>query len=341
MLSTTLPKGGPLRRLSLALSCSAVAAICGCKSPPEQGSLQGMVPLAAKPMETADLHLAPGDLPASITKLRFGITPYLAARQLHVQMQPVADEVGAALGIGIEVTVTQTYGELVDAMARGTMDIALLSPLTYVLAKERQPDLQLLARTMTYGSTDYSSYLAVRADSSLQGLSDLKGKRIAFVDPLSASGFLFPYVAILDGGLDPKKDFQHLEFSGTHPASLQAVASGRVDAAAISSGTLTEDQSGASAEVRILFKAGRVPYDALCARAGLSPAVIAKLSTVFQHIDTRSRRGREILGRATGISAWIAAQDRDYDDVRAVLSRVRHHDPTILPLAHSATEAGR
>jgi ABC-type nitrate/sulfonate/bicarbonate transport system substrate-binding protein len=106
------------------------------------------------------------------------------------------------------------YGELVERVNVGTVDLALLSPLSYVLAERTTPGLQLLARTLTYGAPAYSSFLIVRTRDPARRLEDLKGRRVAWVDPLSTAGFLFPYGSFVERGLDPAKDLQSAVFAG-------------------------------------------------------------------------------------------------------------------------------
>jgi phosphonate transport system substrate-binding protein len=256
--------------------------------------------------------------------LRLGITPYLTKAELVAQMSPIAADVSATTGVPVEVVIAETYEDLVKSIVAGTVDVALLSPLSYVMARQRDPGLQLLARTLSYGTTDYSSYIIVRASDPAEDLTGLKGRDIAWVDVLSASGYLFPYAAFLKQHVDPATDL-HVIWAGTHTAALRAVIEGRVAAAAISSGTLAEDRTGGAGDIKILHKAGRIPYDALCARTGLPAGGVRKLAAAFQGLDTRRRHGREVLARAIGISGWIAAQDSDYDQVRTVLTEVEAH----------------
>jgi phosphonate transport system substrate-binding protein len=304
--------------------CVLVA--CDRAVPPAE---EGHLDLAGRQVIAAwtvpSLQFQPVDLPAEQTRLRLGVTPYLARHLLHAQFQPLAAALQADTGVPIDLVVADTYESLVQRVANGTVDIALLSPLSYVEARQRDPKLQLLARTLSYGSIDYSSYIVVRAEDGYQTLRDLAGHAIAWVDPLSTSGFLFPYEAFLEAGLDPEHAFSHVEWAGTHTAALKALLDRRVDAAAISSGTLAEDQTGAAAEVRILYKAGRIPYDAVCARSGLPASGARKLAVAFQRLDTRTRHGRDVLAHAPGISGWVATTDDVYDEVRTVAAQVEAH----------------
>ncbi len=305
---------------------------CERKAPEPDGHLALGVRQAASPWSVPSLKLEAVDLPAEQTRLRLGVTPYLTLKRLHSQFQPVADALAADTGVPVDLVLADSYENLVQRVAIGTVDLALLSPLSYVEARHRDPKLQLLARTLSYGSVDYSSYVLVRADDPAQSLTDLKKRRIAWVDVLSTSGFLFPYAAFLDHGMDPEHDFAEVVWAGTHSDALRLLLERKVDAAAVSSGTLAEDTNGAGAEVRILHKAGRIPYDALCARSALPASGARKIAVAFQRLDTRTRRGREVLAHAPGVSGWIAASDDDYRNVRAIAEQVQAYRRSPKPL---------
>ena len=60
----------------------------------------------------------------------------------------------------------------------------------------------------------------VRKDSGIKDFQDIKGKTVAFVDPSSTSGYLFPGAHLINEGIDIEKDIQYV-YSGGHDKSLQ------------------------------------------------------------------------------------------------------------------------
>ena len=61
----------------------------------------------------------------------------------------------------------------------------------------------------------YFAEVFVRKDSDIKSIADLKGKKIAFVDPSSASGYIYAGAMLKDAGIDLEKDIQY-QFSGGH-----------------------------------------------------------------------------------------------------------------------------
>ena len=61
---------------------------------------------------------------------------------------------------------------------------------------------------------------------------DMAGKTFAFNDPNSTSGYLVPSTFFMtEMGVDPQKYFSKVTFSGSHEASILAVANKKVEVA--------------------------------------------------------------------------------------------------------------
>src|SRR6185437_4496448 len=106
-----------------------------------------------------------------------------------------------------------------------------LSPFQYALAEEHDVGIVPLAASVAYGASTYGSYLVARQGAGILGVEDVKGKRVAFVDPLSTSGFLLPALFLQEHGFNLDSDI-HAHFAGSHPAALAELKSGAVDVAA-------------------------------------------------------------------------------------------------------------
>ena len=318
-----------MRRLAL-LPLLLVPLLLACEPPLDAGSIAMHQPAPPPPPTGAALLLQPEDLPPGQTVLRLGVTPYSSPAALTAELQPIANWLTGVLGVQVQLKIASNYEDLVAQFAAGQVDVALFSPLSYVMARRRVPDLHLLAQTLSYGAASYTSYILVRVDDPAQGLRDLKGRRMAWVDPFSTAGYLFPYDALLVAGVDPERDLRSTLFAGTHEAALAALVAGQVDAAAVSSSTLVLKRGDPVhgldlGSVRILARAGRIPYDATCARPAIPASGVRKISWALQNLDTRSQQGRAVLATAEGITGWIPAADDTYDGVRAALVRVQKH----------------
>ena len=122
-------------------------------------------------------------------------------------------------GIGWALTWTWSWGEnyadLERMVVQGDVDVAVVSPYSYVRAKKGAPGLTVFASHIARGSPNYGAYIIVGEESDVERLSDLRSRKFAFVDRRSTSGFLFPSSRMLEEGIHPEQDLEAV-FLGTH-----------------------------------------------------------------------------------------------------------------------------
>lgn len=198
-----------------------------------------------------------------------------------------------ALDIEIVPKHAPTYDALKEMM-KGELALAWAPPLLgaeIVAAGLAEP----LVVPVRHGATAFASAFVVKKSPTIDSLSWatksalvlLRGKRVAWVDPKSAAGYVLPRLHIASHGLDPAEFFSSEEFVGTHLAALDAVVSGRVDTCAtfcrvaddghiLSAGWLRADGKPIR-QVEIAATTQRVPNDAILATKQLDPALRAKV----------------------------------------------------------------
>lgn len=213
-----------------------------------------------------------------------------------------------------------------DALAAGQVDVAWLSPVGYVRAAERA-EIRPLARLSRGGHTSYRSVIFTRAETPARALADLKGRSMIWVAKGSASGFLFPQAHLKKAGLDPERFFSNQLVGTDHKEVCEAVLQGRADAgASISDERAAGDdlqvdgcrEAGLDpARFRVLERTGPIPNDVLASRAGLPPALEARVKSVLLAMaDSEDGRARiRAIFRADG---FAPVADEDFAPVREV-----------------------
>jgi ABC-type phosphate/phosphonate transport system substrate-binding protein len=125
----------------------------------------------------------------------------------------------------------------------GGIAVAWMPPLMHVRAALK--GAPLAAVSQRNGALAYRAAILVRADShraSGAGVRSLRGARAAWADPYSASGYLFPQLHLLAGGIDPRYDLATERYHGSAAAACRAVADGDADVCA----HYISDRAGAS-----------------------------------------------------------------------------------------------
>jgi len=302
--------------LLLALPC--------CRNSPVSGTYLG-VARPSRELPDGPSHLEDERLPREIKALRLSITPYLPVEQMSAQFEPIAVELSRHLKTPVTLVPVTTYSELIEHVANGTVDIAILPPLSYVRALERVPDLKLVAQQLAWGEPEFSSFLVVRDDNPAQKIKDLRG-RMTFVDQHSTSGFLLPYHALITEGIHPESHFERVDFAGTHIDAIRRLVDAKTDVVAIAAGMLEAASDAAPridvSNLRIFANVGRVPYDVVTVRSELGDHAAERIGRAFGKIDCRSARGRELLKNTAGITGWIQADFTAYERIRSMHKEV-------------------
>ena len=305
-----------MRRAALLLLLGSLAA-CGGEAPP---------PAAEERPEAAPLlpgNCVPGT--AYPDTLRIVSTPYMGTGAYHAIFQDISRGLSEMLDMPVEWIVGDDYQHAVDLLISGEVHIASLTPLAFVLAREHEPCVKLLATQICRGDTRYSSFILVRKDRGISSLKQLEGKRMAFVNPTSASGFLYPMVTLMRAGLDPARILGNAVFLGSHPKVIEAVVAGEVDAA----GTFFSAVTAARAErvdtgvLRVLALAGRIPFDAVVAHPDVDLDLARRVRDALLALNTTTDLGRAVLGHQLEINGWVLPSDDAYTTVRETLALVR------------------
>ena len=280
---------------------------------------------APKPPAVAPFEFNP---PVGFTKLRIGLVPYSDPEALKAAHAPMAAWLSTQLKVPVELVMGDNYDDAALKLERGEVDMVEFSPYAYVRAEKRLK-LRPLVTAIADGSETAAGYILVRHDSPRRSLEDLKGGSFGFVDPASASGYLFPMKVFKDRGLDTRTLFSRTEFLGNHEKVLLAVYEGRVDAGATYQGTLAALKRSKNIDplnFRIIAKTPRSPRDLYCVRDDMPMALSDALKKVFLGLSAREQKGREVLA-PLNMNGFFPADDRLYDGVRLAAAAVEPSKP--------------
>jgi ABC-type nitrate/sulfonate/bicarbonate transport system substrate-binding protein len=174
-------------------------------------------------------------------------------------------------GLDVELILVKGSGQTSTAILGGSLFAAPVAVPTVMLANLGGADLVNIAHTVP----GVQSKLVVREE--IKRPEDIKGKRIATSSLGSLGDFLFKYI-IRKNGMDPMRDVVWLSI-GTPPERLQALVSGRVDAADLSYPT---DAQAQRMGYRVLWDARKeVVYPSM--------SVVTRRKTIQEDRDTVMR----------------------------------------------------
>lgn len=195
-------------------------------------------PYPEVPVDMASSRVATVATPAPRARtLRFSVAAMQSPRDTFEAYSRVFEALGRRIG-GEEVEFIQrrTYAEVNEMLAAGKLDAALICTGGYLELERASPGaVEVLAVPVVGGRTTYRSLIIVPTGSRDESLQDLRGKRFAFTDELSMSGHAYAARLLADMGSDERTFFSSVAFTRNHDRSIEAVARGLFDGAAVDS----------------------------------------------------------------------------------------------------------
>lgn len=161
--------------------------------------------------------------------VRFALPSSLGPARAQARGELIKDALELLLGEDVRVELASDYGSLVGLARAGAVDLVWAPS---VVCARLEGDAAAVLKTVRDGRTTYRSALIARRDAGLM-VSELGGKRAAWVDATSLGGHLLVVEHLRGLGVDPKGLFAEEKFLGSYPAVVSAVLDRTADVCAI------------------------------------------------------------------------------------------------------------
>ncbi|MBU1639384.1 MAG: PhnD/SsuA/transferrin family substrate-binding protein [Proteobacteria bacterium] len=173
-------------------------------------------------------------------EIKIGVLAKRGAETAMAKWQATGDYLTAKLGE--PVTIIPLKFVAIEPMVKdGKIDFMLANSAFYV---EMEKKYGAKAVSTIINSMDgkalkeFGGVVFVRADSPIQTLADIKGKKFMCVKYSSFGGAQMAWRLLLENGIDPQKDFATFAEGSKHDNVVLAVKSGVMDAGTVRSDTL-------------------------------------------------------------------------------------------------------
>jgi len=246
------------------------------------------------------------------------------------RMEPLLNYIAEVTGKKVEIYLTTSYAAQIEAMLGGFAHIANFGPFAYVMATEKDPDIEVFAtyevepmpQYFVPGGPKYVGILVTKKGTQYTSIESLKGQDVAFPDPGSTSGWLVPNVLFTKevlGGKSLDDYFGQLVFTGSHDSAILAVLNNKVAAAFTwDSAPYRLWQRGEMQEpnkaLNLLWSSSDIPLDPYSYRKSLNADLKEKIKRAFLtwHEQPQSAEFFKEIG---GIK-FVEMKDSDYDVIR-------------------------
>jgi phosphonate transport system substrate-binding protein len=261
--------------------------------------------------------------------VKFYLVPAQDVLTLVEQGKVLQKYLSTELGLEFKIEVPASYVAVVEAMGSKRADVAFLNTLGYVLANEKygaEAKLKLINR----GRDSYSGQIIVNASSGIKDIHQLNGKRFAFVDPASTSGYLLPSRLFKKENIKLKETV----FAGKHDSVVLAVYQKTVDAGATFYTPSDDDGTPKDArwilrtqypdvfdKVKILQLTESIPNDPLVMRKDMPEELKTKIVEALKKY-IKTPEGAKVMMDLYHITDFKEATDADYEPVRGYLKEL-------------------
>jgi phosphonate transport system substrate-binding protein len=252
--------------------------------------------------------------------LRIGLTPVILADQVAF-LSRWGVYLSARVGCEVSFVARESYQVILDMLFSGQIDAAWICGYPFV---RYESDLSLLAVPLYLGQPTYQAYLIRSQTPSLpiNGWADLRGKVLAYSDPLSNSGWLVAQAQLAKAGLNAG-DLKRSFFAHGHRNVAEAVAAHLAHAGSIDGyvwETMRQQGMAAVAQTEVAWKSDAFGFPPLVTKRGVSHPFITRLQQALMSMPGDTI-GTDIL-RTLNLTGFTEGNPGLFDSIRRQALRV-------------------
>lgn len=254
--------------------------------------------------------------------IKFFFVPSVDVRVLDDNSKAVKEFLEKNTPYKFKISIPPSFNAVVEAFGSSRADVAALNTYGYFLANDKY-GVQARLTTVRNGEATYRAQFLAKSSSKINKIEDLEGKKVAFVDPVSTSGYLLPLKYLRDKKIKPKQTM----FAMRHDNVVTMIYQGQVDAGATfyvapvggeiqDARMLVKGQyPDVEEKIKIIELTDPIPNDPVVFRKDLPEEMKEKISAALIRY-AESPAGKEILQKISGVTGLIPATDKDYDATR-------------------------
>lgn len=267
-----------------------------------------------------------GELGTESNPIKLFFVPSVDTKVLESNAQSFKGFLEKHTGYKFDIQVPQSYIAVVEAMGTKRADVAAINTFGYILAYNKY-GAQAKLTVIRHGLATYQSQFIARADGKIKSLNDLAGKKLAFVDPASTSGYLLPMKTLKEKKIEPKETV----FAMKHDSVVSMIYQGQVDAGATFYSPPTKEgiedarrlvktqYPDVEQKITIIDLSDAIPNDPIIFRKDMPEEMKTKLIDAFLAFIA-TPEGKVAFKEIYGVDELKKATDADYDAVRVMLT---------------------
>jgi ABC-type phosphate/phosphonate transport system substrate-binding protein len=261
----------------------------------------------------------------------------------------------AEQGLPFDFVLYSNYERQVEQHFAGAFHVAWNSPLAWLQTERIAAEVGREARAiaMRDSDCDLRSLVVVRADSDIQSLADLRGKRVGVGAHDSPQATLIPLLHIEQAGLTREKDFEvelfdvlvgkHGDHVGGERDAARALMEGRVDAACMIDGNhlvFAKEGTMPSGATRILSETGTYDHCNFTVLDDAPRALVDRFHELLLGMRYDDPAVRPLLD-LEGLKVWKEGRVSGYASLAEAVERFGTIDGFVRSVAGGVVGGGR
>lgn len=215
-----------------------------------------------------------------------GVVPQFEARRIAEIWQPILDEVSKQSGIRLRLKASSSIPVFEKQLSKGEFDFAYMNPYHAIVANKNKgykPLLRDIGRRL-FG------IIVVKKDSTMQSISELDGKVVAFPAPNSLGAALIPR-AEFARKFKIKVDEVYVQ---SHSSVYLNVLLSKVAAGGGVQKTLSQQPEKVRNQLRVLHRTVKVSPHPLAVHPRVPKIIQEKIKAAFLELGN-SEQGKKLL----------------------------------------------
>lgn len=266
-----------------------------------------------------------GELGSADNPVKFFFVPSVDVKVIETTADAIKKYLEENTPYKIKVIIPNSFIAVVEAFGTDRADIASLNTFGYMLAHDRY-GAEARLTVIRYGESTYKGEILARAGGPIRKLENIDGKKFAYVDPASVSGYMLPLKIFREKKIKPKETV----FAMTHDNVVSMVYQGQVDAGAAfysppekneiqdARRLIKTQHPDVEEKVKIIALTDSIPNDPIIFRKGMPEEMKKKITDAMLKFAS-TKEGKEAMVPWSSVDGLIPASDKDYDSVREMM----------------------
>jgi len=260
--------------------------------------------------------------------IKIYFTPSVDAETITKTSQQMMKFLEEKTGYFFKSAVPANYITVVEAFGSDRADVAIMNSFGFILANTKYGAKAYL-KVLRFGKPTYKGQIIAHVDSKIEKIEDLNGKRFAFTDASSTSGYLYPTKILSDHGVKLANSM----FAMKHDNVVTMIYQKQVDAGATfysepkANGEINDARARVKTQfpdveqkIKIIALTNDIPNDPVVFNKNMKPDMYNKIIVALKEYAA-TEYGKKTLNDLYSVDGFVDCNDDDFKELKLILQQ--------------------